>query len=126
MQRVPRIELRALGTMVRRSPKLPCGLQSAVALQHAVRFMGFLSDHQIPPNRVSFVIGKYGQSKALGLKDVESALGSRILTTIPEDAASANEATNSGKPVLLGRPNSGLSKAIKLVTDKLTQATRQV
>lgn len=100
--------------------------QDFTSLQHAVRFMGFLSDHQIPPNRVSFVIGKYGQSKALGLKDVESALGSRILTTIPEDAASANEATNSGKPVLLGRPNSGLSKAIKLVTDKLTQATRQV
>ena len=100
--------------------------QDFTSLQHAARFTGFLGHHGIPSNRVAFVIGKYGQSKALGLKDVESAIGSKVLTTIPEDAASANEATNSGKPVLLGRPRSALSKAIKLVAAKLTQATRPI
>ena len=100
--------------------------QDFTSLQHAARFMGFLGHHGIQSNRVAFVIGKYGQSKALGLKDVESALGSKVLTTIPEDAASANQATNSGKPVLLGHPRSALSKAIKLVAVKLTQATRPI
>ena len=99
--------------------------QDFTSLKHAVGFMGFLSQHQIQSDRVSFVIGKYGQSKTLSLKDMESALGSKVLTTIPEDAASANEATNTGNPVLLGRPHSAISKAIRLVTDKLTPATRQ-
>ena len=93
--------------------------QDFTSLQQAARCMGYLDYHGIPQNRVAFVIGRYGQSKSLGLKDVESALRSKVLTTIPDDAASTNEATNSGQPVVLVRPRSAVSKAIKLVTEKL-------
>lgn len=73
-----------------------------------------------PPDRTRLIVNRYEKGGKLRLADLEHALGSEVVHTVPNDYISATDSVNQGIPVLqLSRSSAvarSLSELVELVT----------
>jgi pilus assembly protein CpaE len=83
------------------------------ALRLTRRYLKELADRGIASQRVRLAANFYGQSKQLGWKQAQEALGMPVTVWLPDDPASLNQALNQGQPVVRMARGSKFTKRIQ-------------
>ena len=83
----------------------------------SVRNVRLAMDHMaelgIGLERVRLVANFYGESRQLGARQAEEALGMRIAHYVPSDPARVNSAVNRGVPVVTQKPSAKISRSLR-------------
>ena len=97
--------------------------QSLIHLRDTKRMLRILTgDLAIPRSRIRVVINRYLADAAVGIKDIEEAVGTIELIQIPNDFKRASEAMNLGLPVMIKNPNASISRGFTTMAATLTGA----
>lgn len=87
--------------------------QDFVSLRNGQKITQILrGELQVPPERIGFVVNRYGANKSITLKDIEQALQLRKAGLIPSDYRNVLDAANLGIPLLDHAPKSPASLAL--------------
>ena len=93
------------------SADMPSVQSTAIALQGLVK-MG------MDDSKISLVVNQVAQYNVLPTETIQKAIKRPIFATIPFDPA-MTKAVNSGKPLLLGNPQSNTSKSIAILANNI-------
>ena len=96
------------------SPDMPSLQSTAVALQSLARL-------GIPEQKISLVVNQMISTNALSMDMIQRVVKRSILAVIPYEPEMV-KSVNSGKPLLLRRPESAGATAIVQLTDKLLKS----
>ncbi len=87
--------------------------QNLVAIKNASSVIRSLKyEYGIASEAMSIIVNRYEKRQQIKLKDIQSSLAGINILTIPNDFKVAIESTNLGKPFVLAKPNSLISKSI--------------
>ncbi|GAB3628026.1 flp pilus assembly protein, ATPase CpaE [Pandoraea terrae] len=78
------------------------------------RSLGYRAD------KVRVVVNRYEKKGAVGLPELEKALGLRVASVIPEDGASVSASVNQGVPILRLAKSSGVAKGLSELVRSLS------
>ena len=83
------------------------------AIRNARRMIDSLTELGIGRDRLRVVVNGYGQRKELNIKQIEAALGTKVIHSVPYDAAAVHLAVNGGVPVVLKCRFSKIAKNLR-------------
>lgn len=87
--------------------------QNLVAIKNASSVIRSLKyEYGISSEAMSIIVNRYEKRQQIKLKDIQSSLAGINILTIPNDFKVAIESTNLGKPFIMAKPNSLISKSI--------------
>jgi pilus assembly protein CpaE len=90
------------------------------ALRLARRLLRSLLEQDVPQEKVRVVANRYGQSRQVGWKQAEEALGSKVHVWVPEDSGALNKALNQGQPLLSSAPRAKITRRLGELAALLT------
>jgi pilus assembly protein CpaE len=82
------------------------------SLRNARRILEYLTEVDIPRNRVRLVINRHGQPNELPVDEAEDALGEKLKLFIPDDPKVFNSANNAGIPAVMKFATSRVAQSI--------------
>jgi pilus assembly protein CpaE len=82
------------------------------SLRNTRRVLDYLTQLDVPADRVRLVTNRYGQAKELPADEAEQALGLKIAHFIPDDPKTVNGANNTGVPAVLKAPATKVAQSI--------------
>ena len=92
-----------------------CPEISALKALHSL--LDYLNEAGSVPTKTTFILNNQFAREILRLRDVESALGTRVATELPYDAFLYLKAVNEGVPIVIGAPRSiPAERFVKLAT----------
>lgn len=95
--------------------------QSLIHLRDTKRMLRILTGElAIPRSRIKVVINRYLPDAAVGIKDIEEAVGTIELIQIPNDYKRASESMNLGMPVMIKHPGAAISRGFAGMAATLT------
>ncbi|SDZ19179.1 AAA family ATPase [Pseudomonas sp. NFIX28] len=94
--------------------------QSLSHLKDGTRLTRILrEDLNVHGNRIQVVVNRYNKTSPVSLKDISDALRCPTLQALPNDYAGVSESQNTGVPLELHAPRSGVTLALREVTQNL-------
>ena len=78
--------------------------------------LGFLKRSGIPSSKIQWVLNRYTEKENNILGQTEKIFNTKTSWIIPNDFPRASEGMNTGCPVVLASPNSGMSKSFRHMT----------
>ncbi len=92
------------------------------SLRDGRQFLNFSQTLSYSEEKVMIVLNQAGHKADVKLSDIEKALHSTILGTIPVDEDMMLSCLNEGVPIILKKPNHPISKAIKTLSTAVTHS----
>ncbi|MGR5348245.1 AAA family ATPase [Vibrio mediterranei] len=94
--------------------------QNYMSLKNASRMVNTLRlEYGLPQDSLELVINRFDKKQSISLKDIDNTLPNMVTHLIPNDYKGASESANLGKPIVIFKKKSAISKAINKLTQSL-------
>jgi pilus assembly protein CpaE len=89
------------------------------SLRLSRKYVRRLADQGVGADKLRIVANRYGQSKQIGWRQAEEALGLPLLEGIPDDPATLNLAVNHGAPLVQTARRAGITRKFEKLAGML-------
>lgn len=95
--------------------------QSIPAIKNANYFLNLTDSSGIPRNRIMFIINQYDKRIAISPERIGESLRQEVLTSIPLDDRTVENAINQGKPFIQENKTLPISKSIQFIAERIPE-----
>jgi pilus assembly protein CpaE len=116
-RQIDAISLRALDSADAIYPVLQLGLPD---IRDARRLLDIFRSLGYPPENTRLIVNRYEKGGKLRLQDLQSALGTEVLQTIPNDYVAVTDSVNQGVPVLQLSRSAPVARSLTELVELIT------